>query len=124
MKSSNATHDASMYDDSASGGVDASSADISHLAPLQRRIYAAISAEAPDYPEGVDVQQIVARCKNVDLNEIQCVYLTYAGMQLTTSQMTGISIKPVMNLITLRLQGRYPKNQLVSIVQRPRPRCD
>ncbi|WFD42454.1 Replication factor A protein 2 [Malassezia psittaci] len=71
MKSSNATHDASMYDDSASGGVDASSADISHLAPLQRRIYAAISAEAPDYPEGVDVQQIVTRCKNVDLNEIQ-----------------------------------------------------
>ncbi|WFC93816.1 Replication factor A protein 2 [Malassezia brasiliensis] len=62
--------DASAYDDT-SVAIDASSADLSHLTPLQRRIYSAITAEAPDYPEGVDVQQIVARCKNADPAQIQ-----------------------------------------------------
>ena len=71
-KASGLNQDASAYDD-ASVAIDASSADLSHLTPLQRRIYGAITAEAPDYPEGVDVQQIVARCKNADPAQIQCV---------------------------------------------------
>ncbi|KAI3627809.1 RFA2 [Malassezia furfur] len=69
-KASGLNQDASAYDD-ASVAIDASSADLSHLTPLQRRIYGAITAEASDYPEGVDVQQIVARCKNADPAQIQ-----------------------------------------------------
>ncbi|WFD36108.1 Replication factor A protein 2 [Malassezia cuniculi] len=60
---------ASAYDDSAAP-ID-SSADLSRLTPLQRRIYQAIAAEAPDWPEGVDVQQIMQRCKGTGAAEVQ-----------------------------------------------------
>lgn len=67
-------HEASVYDDSAAAA-DTSSTDLSRLTPLQRRIYGAIAAEAPDWPEGVDIQQVIARCKNADPAQIQCVTL-------------------------------------------------
>lgn len=60
---------ASAYDDAAAP-LD-SSADISRLAPLQRRIYQAINAEAPDWPEGVDVDHIIQRCKGASLAEVE-----------------------------------------------------
>lgn len=60
---------ASAYDDTAAP-LD-SSADISRLAPLHRRIYQAINAEAPDWPEGVDVDHIIQRCKGSSLAEVE-----------------------------------------------------
>lgn len=64
--------DASVYDDSAMQTADSMAADLSSLSPLQRRIYQAIAAEAPDWPEGVDVQQIIKRCnKHADVTQIQ-----------------------------------------------------
>ncbi|PKI84871.1 Rfa2p [Malassezia vespertilionis] len=63
--------EASAYDDAGTGAVDVSSTDLSHLAPLQRKIYQAIAAEAPDWPEGVDVQQIMQRCKATDPAQVQ-----------------------------------------------------
>lgn len=74
--------DASVYDDSAMQTADSMASDLSHLTPLQRRIYQAINAEAPDWPEGVDIQQIIQRCKNTDPAQIQYV----SGNTLTISQ--------------------------------------
>lgn len=65
--------DVSAYDDSALQTASSMAADLSHLNPLQRRIYQAIDAEAPDWPEGVDIQQIMQRCKNTDPKQIQYV---------------------------------------------------
>lgn len=49
------------------------SADLSGLSALQRKIYQSIAAEAPDYPEGVDVELIFQRCKNTDRTQVQYV---------------------------------------------------
>lgn len=65
--------DASAYDGTAISAADSTAADVSRLSPLQRRIYQAIAAEAPDWPEGVDVQQIMQRCKGSDPSEVQYV---------------------------------------------------
>lgn len=45
---------------------------------MQRRIYQAIAAEAPDWPDGVDVEQVVARCKNAEPTQIQYVCYAFA----------------------------------------------
>ncbi|WFD31432.1 Replication factor A protein 2 [Malassezia sp. CBS 17886] len=70
-KPGTAAADASAYDDSATLATDGASADLSGLTALQRRIYQTITAEAPDYPEGVDVQLVMDRCKNADATQVQ-----------------------------------------------------
>lgn len=66
-------HEASAYDDTSAAAADSTSTDLSRLTPLQRRIYQAIAAEAPDWPEGVDVAQILARNKSTDPAQVQYV---------------------------------------------------
>ena len=108
--------DASVYDDSAMQTADSMAADLSSLSPLQRRIYQAIAAEAPDWPEGVDVQQIIKRCnKHADVTQIQyvslciCVPVTFShstGMLLMNLRMMATSTKRAMTRITSRPLGR------------------
>ncbi|KOS15849.1 rfa2-dna replication factor 36 kda subunit [Malassezia pachydermatis] len=63
--------EASAYNDAALNSADPMATDLSHLTPLQRKIYQAIAAEAPDWPEGVDIQQVFQRCKNTDPAQVQ-----------------------------------------------------
>ena len=70
---SNGAFNASAYDNSSLQATDSNAADLSRLSALQRKIYQAIAAEAPDWPEGVDVRQIAQRCKGSDAAEVQCV---------------------------------------------------
>lgn len=76
--------EASAYNDAALNSADPMATDLSHLTPLQRKIYQAIAAEAPDWPEGVDIQQVFQRCKNTDPAQVQYVQTTFsrAGMPL------------------------------------------
>ena len=62
-----------MYDDTSAHMVDSAAADLSQLKPLQRRIYQAIAADQPDWPDGVDVEQVKQRCRNIDPDEFKCV---------------------------------------------------
>ncbi|WFD27506.1 Replication factor A protein 2 [Malassezia nana] len=63
--------DVSAYDDAVLHKTDSMAADLSQLTALQRRIYQTIAAEAPECPEGVDLQIVKERCRNVDAAEIQ-----------------------------------------------------
>lgn len=60
-----------MYDDTSAHMVDSAAADLSQLKPLQRRIYQAIAADQPDWPDGVDVEQVKQRCRNIDPDEFK-----------------------------------------------------
>lgn len=68
----------SAYDDAALPKTDSMAADLSQLSALQRRIYQTIAAEAPECPEGVDLQVVKERCRHVDPAEIQYVSPTHA----------------------------------------------
>lgn len=93
-------HEASAYDDTSAAAADSTSTDLSRLTPLQRRIYQAIAAEAPDWPEGVDVAQILARNKSTDPAQVQYVLYLTAGTPSTSWPTTAISIKPATRRIT------------------------